>query len=148
MEQLRDSESACILGDAYCGRSTLHFWLARTHVPEAKHLEDLQNRALTHDLQLSKREVGELQRRTEELNEEIEAGRRAKVEAEKQRRTPPQISVDLVAQSPKKFRLEIRLGNSIPFEFKYLVTTTKDLMVTGIPLEWTKVFPKANQKLF
>ena len=114
----------------------------------AKHLEDQQTEVLAHELKSSQEHVGQLERRTMELNREIEKNRVAKIEEEKRRRTPPQLIVELTAVAPQKLQIHLGSRNLIPFEFKVMLATTKDEIVSGVPLEWTKVFPTTERRIF
>ena len=128
----------------------------------AKTLEDarveslrLANENLATALNFSQEKVTKLQRDTasasadaKAANAKLEEEERLKNEAAVRRRTPPVISAELRAIGPGKLVVVLKSENLIPFEFHAVVVTTENLMVSGLPLDWPKVFPTGNLSVF
>jgi hypothetical protein len=55
---------------------------------------------------------------------------------------------DLKARAPQNLFVSIKSENLIPFEFKYRINTTNDLLVSPLMLEYIKVFPTEQHQLF
>ncbi|MBI3894290.1 MAG: hypothetical protein HY313_00015 [Acidobacteria bacterium] len=83
-----------------------------------------------------------------EANRQLAAEQQAKKEAEERRRTPPKFDAVLEPDGNGKFRVRITSNNLIPFEFWYVITTKNGRLVSGFPLEATKLFPTAERYVF
>ena len=57
------------------------------------------------------------------------------------RRTPPQVDARLSGlEGPTAF-IELESQNRIPFEYRYMIVTKSDLVVSGVPMEFTAFYP-------
>ena len=89
-----------------------------------------------------------LQSRTSLLEEKSHADERAKVLLDEQKKTPPKLSVDLVMGGGRVAKVLIKSHTLVPFEFQWRIVTRNNVIVSGIPLNWTKVYPSAERNTF
>ena len=69
------------------------------------------------------------------------------VEAERIRRTAPIITIGLTSvPEPGKVMVYFESKNLIPFEYSYVITTRDNLVVSGVPTMFTKVYPKDGKE--
>lgn len=79
----------------------------------------------------------------------ISADRRRVSLEEAFKRTPPDIGVSIKTKEPSgEFVVVIEPRNKIPFEFQWVIVTKDDQIISGIPLEWGKVYPKVSNRFF
>lgn len=62
--------------------------------------------------------------------------------------TPPALDVSIRTGEDHQFYVVIEAKNLIPFEFQYIIVTQGNTVLSGVPLEWTKVYPKKGAMLF
>jgi hypothetical protein len=117
-------------------------------------------RSARQDSEAARRDVGKaretiavLERDTAEAreaariaNERLEAERKAREEAAARRRTPPLLTAELGVMAPGELAVVLKSQNGIPFEYDTRVVTTNDELVSGLWLEWAKVFPTDSQR--
>lgn len=68
--------------------------------------------------------------------------------AEQKRRTAPLMHVELLPVGAGRVRVNIWSDNLIPFEFRYVIVTRDNLIVSGIMTENGKIFPTTEKRLF
>jgi hypothetical protein len=103
----------------------------------------------TRELAATVNDLSTAKTRLDTVNRDLAARRKAEEAAEQIRRTPPNIDVHLASSAVKeKLTLYINCGNLVPFEFRAIVVTENNIIVTGLPLGMTKVFPKKGRQLF
>ncbi len=61
------------------------------------------------------------------------------------KKTPPQLRVELRAYEHGKFFLHVESLNFIPFECNYMLLNRFNESLTGIPIEWVKVYPTKEE---
>ncbi len=75
------------------------------------------------------------------------ASNRAEKLKDELKRTPPQLEVTLGFFQDGKLHVVIDSHNRVPFEFQWKIVTKNNIIISGIPLDWTKVYPsKAPQR--
>lgn len=80
--------------------------------------------------------------------QQVAEEQQAKREADDRRRMAPVMSVDLEPLTLGKVRLRITSQNLVPFEFNDVVVTTENVIVSGIPMGFAKIFPTADRRVF
>jgi type II secretory pathway pseudopilin PulG len=118
----------------------------------------LETQAATRAEQAAQRYVEELNRvknqldgaegAASEASRELAAEKQRRIEAEARRRTAPQVSARLELSNEGKFKVVFSSGNLVAFECQYFVVTKDNVIVSGIPLDWVKVFPNRRRRLF
>lgn len=70
------------------------------------------------------------------------AGRRKQTLESIHRRTKPEIDVAIKTYGPSgRFLVTIEPRNEVPFEFRWLIVTRDNVVVSGLQLDWSKVKP-------
>jgi hypothetical protein len=67
---------------------------------------------------------------------------------QKRKMTPPLLRVGLRRLAHDTVRVIIESLNLIPFECQWQIVTRENIIVGGIPLDWTKVVPTAENRVF
>lgn len=79
---------------------------------------------------------------------QLKAQRKAEEAAEALRRTPPKIEAGLAFFRDNRLHAVVDSLTTVPFEHQWVIVTTKDILVTGFPLEWTKTYPAKGSQRF
>ncbi len=64
------------------------------------------------------------------------------------RRTPRELKASLELVGVDDFRVFIDSLKQVPFEFQWRLVTKNDLLVGGIPLDWSEVYPDKTPQRF
>lgn len=92
--------------------------------------------------------LDEIQKGVSNITGELNAQREEQEEKERIRRTAPKLDAYLEVQGKGKVNLEIKSRNLIPFEYRYVVVTEKNLVVAPLPITMSKVYPDKDHDLF
>jgi hypothetical protein len=66
---------------------------------------------------------------------------------EELKRTPPKLEAFLGFFKDGRLHVVIDSHTRVPFEFQWKIVTTNNIIISGIPLDWTKAYPtKAPQR--
>jgi hypothetical protein len=61
-----------------------------------------------------------------------------------QKRTPPKLDVAIKTdESGGQFYVVIEPKNNVAFEEQFLIVTRNDEIISGVPLDWAKIFPNS-----
>jgi hypothetical protein len=82
------------------------------------------------------------------LAKELSAKKQLEEEAERVRRTPPKIMVGLEPVGKGKVNISFVSQNLIPFEYRYDICTKDSVIVAGVPLAMSKVYPRTDHATF
>jgi hypothetical protein len=85
---------------------------------------------------------------TDSIKQELDAKKKAEEEAERIRRTAPILTAYLAPVRKGKVRVYVKSENLIPFEYRYVIATENNVLVSGLPLSMSRAFPKAGNALF
>lgn len=65
------------------------------------------------------------------------------------KRTPPHIEVAIeTGKEDEKFYVIIKPRNKVPFECQWLIVTQNNQVISGVPLDWVKIFPNDKYPFF
>jgi hypothetical protein len=78
----------------------------------------------------------------------VVASSRAETLTVERKKTPPSFEVQLQRSGRDTLVVLIESKNLIPFECQWKIVTRDNRLVNGIPLDWTKVYPTPQNKLF
>jgi hypothetical protein len=76
------------------------------------------------------------------------ADSRAATLDQKRKMTPPEVRLELRRLAHDTVRIVIESLNLIPFECQWKIVTRNNIIVSGIPLDWTKVVPTSDNRVF
>jgi hypothetical protein len=77
------------------------------------------------------------------------ADRRKRALEDAHKSTKPEMDVAIkTGESTGRLLVVIEPRNKIPFEYKWIIVTRNNSVVSGIPLEWTKVIPNDETPRF
>ena len=62
--------------------------------------------------------------------------------------TPPEFTINLKYIDNRTYLLLIQSDNLIPFEFKVAILDDQNTYLSGIPLDWGKIYPKEKSRNF
>ncbi len=75
------------------------------------------------------------------------AGRQKEKLEEAFKRTPPDIDVGIkTGEEDQEFYVVVEPQNRVPFEFQWLVVTGNNQVISGLQLDWEKIFPDEQYK--
>lgn len=93
--------------------------------------------------------LGEIQKGGERTERRLLEDSQARVKAEQRRRTPPLMDANLVnAERPGEALVTITSRNLIPFECQIVIATASNVIVSGIPVGWSRVIPTEGLSIF
>ena len=93
-------------------------------------------------------EMDALKSQADSLAQELAVKKQAEQEAEQIRRTPPKIMAALLPAGKGKVIVSMVSQNLIPFQYRYTICTKNNVVVAGIPMGMTKVYPREGQATF
>ena len=68
---------------------------------------------------------------------------------DKFKRTPPKVEATIkTGQEDGKFYVVIEPRNDVPFEEQWMIVTLNNEIISGIPLDWTKIVPNSEHPHF
>jgi hypothetical protein len=99
------------------------------------------------DPKLVMEKLDEIQKGMSDIKTGLAKKEEQEAETERIRHTAPIIEVGLTSvPEPGKVMVYFESKNLVPFEYRYVVTTEDNLVVSGIPLGFTKAYPKSGPK--
>jgi len=99
------------------------------------------------DPKLVMEKLGEIQKGVSDIKTGMAKREEQEAEAERIKRTAPIVTVGLTSVPEQgKVMVYWESKNLVPFEFRYVVCTENNAIVSAIPMEYTKVYPKSGPK--
>ena len=99
------------------------------------------------DTKLVMEKLDEIQKGVSDIKTGLAKKEEREAEDERIRHSAPIITVGLTSVPEHgKVMAYFESKNLVPFEYRYVITTEDNIVVSGIPLGYTKVFPKSGPK--
>ncbi len=112
----------------------------RSLATEKNELQQQQITELKQQLQIA-------QSTSSTTSQELEAEKVAHANEERTRRTPPSLDAYLVPTGRGKVNIEIKSENLIPFAYRYVLVTEKNVIVSGFPVSMARAYPEKGKSL-
>jgi hypothetical protein len=91
--------------------------------------------------------LDEIQKGVSDIKTGLAKKEEQEAENERIKHTAPIITVGLTSVPEHGKVMEyVESKNLVPFEYRYVITTEENLIVAGVPLVFTKVYPKSGPK--
>jgi hypothetical protein len=116
---------------------------------QGKELLKILNRISKEQLdpKLVMQKLDEIEKGVSDLKTGLAKKEEQEAETERIRHTAPIIAVGLTSvPDPGKVMVYFESKNLVPFEYRYLITTEDNLVISGVPLSFNKVYPKNGPK--
>jgi hypothetical protein len=92
--------------------------------------------------------LDEIQHGVSSIEAELAAKKKLEEDAERKRRTTPLIVASLIPVMPGKVNLCVQSTNLIPYQYRYAIVGSTNLVLGGFPIEMDTVYPTSEAPTF